>query len=180
MDGGISGQPGSIAEGSDRAARGADEIGKVHLPYPAQIARNLLLTVHIPGVPVPKARARVVVRGGKARSYTPDSTAAYEEQVRRCARQVMHMLPPWIDCPLRLDIDVWLPIPASWSADRRKAASGHYHANRPDADNIAKAISDALNGIAYGDDGQIAELMIAKRYGPTPCAVVRLFSLVAG
>jgi Holliday junction resolvase RusA-like endonuclease len=90
------------------------------------------------------------------------------------------MTRPAIGVPLRLEIEVWLPIPGSWSDQRREDAAGHYHATRPDADNIAKSISDALNLLAYNDDGQIAEMEIAKRYGPTPCAVARLFSLVAG
>lgn len=34
---------------------------------------------------------------------------------------------------------------------------------KPDADNIAKAIMDALNGIAYEDDSQIVRLFIRKR-----------------
>lgn len=32
-------------------------------------------------------------------------------------------------------------------------------------DNIAKAILDALNGIAYKDDAQIIELEVNKMYG---------------
>lgn len=35
---------------------------------------------------------------------------------------------------------------------------------KPDADNIAKVICDALNKVAYGDDTQICELEVHKRY----------------
>ena len=37
--------------------------------------------------------------------------------------------------------------------------------HRPDADNVAKAILDALNGLAYKDDSQVANLLIFKLYG---------------
>ena len=39
---------------------------------------------------------------------------------------------------------------------------------RPDADNIAKIVLDALNGIAYKDDSQIVDLSVPKRYSDKP------------
>ena len=33
---------------------------------------------------------------------------------------------------------------------------------KPDVDNIAKAVLDALNGIAYDDDSQVVELTVKK------------------
>ena len=41
---------------------------------------------------------------------------------------------------------------------------GQPYTKKPDIDNIAKAILDGLNGIAYGDDNQISELEIQKLY----------------
>ena len=38
-------------------------------------------------------------------------------------------------------------------------------AKRPDFDNLAKGITDALNGLAFKDDNQIVEAHIYKRYG---------------
>ena len=35
---------------------------------------------------------------------------------------------------------------------------------KPDADNIAKVVSDALNGIVYEDDSQICDLNVKKLY----------------
>ena len=39
---------------------------------------------------------------------------------------------------------------------------GTPHTKRPDADNVAKAIMDALNGHAYNDDSAIALLTVRK------------------
>ena len=36
---------------------------------------------------------------------------------------------------------------------------------KPDVDNIAKAVLDALNGAAWLDDKQVIALRVAKRYG---------------
>lgn len=40
---------------------------------------------------------------------------------------------------------------------------GYMH--KPDTDNIAKIIADALNGVAYKDDNQITNLEVIKMYG---------------
>lgn len=36
------------------------------------------------------------------------------------------------------------------------------HAQKPDADNVAKAVLDALNGVAWKDDGQVWDLRSIK------------------
>jgi len=45
---------------------------------------------------------------------------------------------------------------------------------RPDIDNIAKLILDALNGVAYNDDGQVTTQVLHKRYGPRATTDVTL------
>jgi Holliday junction resolvase RusA-like endonuclease len=37
---------------------------------------------------------------------------------------------------------------------------------RPDVDKLARALLDALTGIAYEDDGQVVSLTVRKVYGP--------------
>lgn len=48
----------------------------------------------------------------------------------------------------------------SLSAAGRK--SGYFVQKKPDADNIAKTVLDALNGYAYQDDAQVVVLSIVK------------------
>lgn len=46
-----------------------------------------------------------------------------------------------------------------------------YVVTTPDWDNLGKIVSDALNGVAYADDRQIADGRVIKRYcvaGETP------------
>lgn len=67
--------------------------------------------------------------------------------------------------PLHMDITAVAAIPKSWPKARRAAAlrSG-WDQRKPDADNIGKLIADALNGIAYADDSQVARLTVEKRF----------------
>ena len=47
---------------------------------------------------------------------------------------------------------------------------------KPDLDNIAKGICDALNGIAWKDDKQITDLYVGKRYDENPRVEVDILS----
>jgi Holliday junction resolvase RusA-like endonuclease len=53
-------------------------------------------------------------------------------------------------------------IPASWS--KKKAATTVFCTKKPDCDNIAKIVLDALNGIAFHDDSQVSCLTVHKHY----------------
>ena len=57
--------------------------------------------------------------------------------------------------------------PKSWSKARREEVirRGMCPTCRPDLDNLMKGVADALNGVAYKDDGQIAGAVIRKQYG---------------
>ena len=48
------------------------------------------------------------------------------------------------------------------SKEKAATLDGTPHTKRPDADNVAKAILDALNGHAYNDDSAIALLTVRK------------------
>ena len=45
---------------------------------------------------------------------------------------------------------------------------------KPDIDNIAKIVADALNKVAYDDDSQICDMKIIKRYGEQEKLIIEL------
>ena len=105
----------------------------------------------VPGVPAGKGRPRFT-RAGHA--YTPEKTAAYEEKVRLCWKaQAGSGFAGGI--PLKASIIAYFPIPKSASKKKAAAMDGTFHTSRPDADNVAKAILDALNGYLYPDDSAV-------------------------
>jgi Holliday junction resolvase RusA-like endonuclease len=77
---------------------------------------------------------------------------------------------------LRMTIEAFLSVPASDSAKKRAAKlSGEIRpTKKPDFDNIAKAIADGCNGVAFPDDAQIVSAIIKKHYGETPCVRVTI------
>ena len=63
---------------------------------------------------------------------------------------------------------------------KRVVASGRevWHAVRPDLDNLAKGILDTLTAArVWGDDGQIARLVLEKSWGPSAYWSVEVASL---
>ena len=117
----------------------------------------------VPGVPVGKGRPRFSRKSGRA--YTPEKTASYESLIAYAGNEAMGGR-EILSGPVSMKVTATFPIPASWSAKRKALAL--YHTGRPDADNIAKAAGDALNGIVWRDDSQLARISISKVYGQTP------------
>lgn len=50
-------------------------------------------------------------------------------------------------------------------------------ATYPDIDKAARACLDALSGVVFGDDKQVAELFVRKVYGPVPGVAVEVDEL---
>lgn len=114
----------------------------------------------IPGVPIPKARPRIV----RGHAFTPKKTKDYEALVQDVYNLTVGEYLG--DSAIVATIDLFFPIPKSYSkSKRRRIAEGKIkHTKRPDVDNCAKAILDALNEVAYKDDAQVVESRITKNY----------------
>lgn len=130
------------------------------------------ITIEIAGNPVPKARARVTKAG---HAFTPTKTRKWEAMAAVLAQQEMRGKRP-ISGPVEVFVLCVFPIPASWPRWKRTKAlvGGIGHTTRPDADNVAKAATDALSGIVYRDDSQITDLIVRKCYGEIPSVTIRV------
>lgn len=130
----------------------------------------------VDGTAVPKQRPRM---GGR-RAYTPKKTKDYECRVRQAFSDAYHGdIPVYKEnVPVRAVIEVIQGVPQSWSKKKREAALVGKLAptsRNGDLDNIAKSILDALNECVYHDDCQVTTLVISKRYGEEPRAVIRFY-----
>ena len=54
-----------------------------------------------------------------------------------------------------------MPMPKSWSKKKRAAMEGSPHKQRPDCDNLFKALADAI----YSEDSHIHDIRITKVWG---------------
>lgn len=56
-----------------------------------------------------------------------------------------------------------MPMPPSWSKKKRAAHAGQPHQQKPDADNLLKALMDAI----YHDDCAVWDVRVTKLWGET-------------
>lgn len=131
------------------------------------------MKIIIPGVPIGKGRPKFSTFGGYPKAYTPVKTVNYENLVKIAFQQTGEQ-PFERETQLRADITAFFPIPKSVSKKKREEMNRGLlmHTKKPDCDNIAKSILDALNGLAYYDDSQICELSVYKMYSDEPRAEV--------
>ena len=127
------------------------------------------VTITIPGQPFGKQRHRVAAMGGKARAFNTAKNQRFEAVVQAIAAP--HFPQP-IEGPVRLFIFATFEPAASWSRKKRDEHLHRPHTQKPDLDNVAKAIKDGLNRIAWADDSQVAELVVRKVWGLAPQTVV--------
>lgn len=153
----VAGGAGEGAGGGVRAVAGAEKPGRV-------------ITFTVPGTPVGKGRPKVASRGGKfAQLYTPEKTANYEGLVAHAGQVAMNGR-DLIAGAVSVQLDIRLPVPASWSKRKQnEALDGQLlPTKKPDIDNVEKAIFDGLNGVVWNDDVQVVDVTKRKRYSAVP------------
>ena len=81
--------------------------------------------------------------------------------------------------PVKVSITFYMPIPKQTSKmHRRQMINGKsVPIKRPDLDNLAYLITNAMNEIVYEDDRQIVDLVLRKRYAEVPKTVIKVVEL---
>lgn len=126
----------------------------------------------VPGDVRAKDRPRIVRIGQLSRLANTPETVEYEKRVAAIATLAMGDREPY-DCPMSMRLTARFTPPASASKKVRvEMLLGHHAPSRRDADNIAKIIGDALNGIVYRDDCLIVDLVARKVYAESAGADV--------
>lgn len=118
----------------------------------------------VKGRPEPQRRARATTRGGHVRMIDDPKNQAYADKIRwawLAAGRDDHG-----QAPIMLTLTAVFPRPQGhFKKDGTLSAAGlraPSYVSTPDADNIAKAVCDALNGNAFHDDRQVVGLKVTK------------------
>lgn len=121
----------------------------------------------VSGKPQGKARPRFSRRSGH--TYTPQKTVDYESRIREAFLEAGGEKLER-NCYVSVSVTAYFPIPQSWPKIKRAWAEERIiePGVKPDADNILKAVLDALNGVAYEDDSQVILVKVWKTYSTTP------------
>lgn len=111
--------------------------------------------------PVPQARPRFFLKHSNGRrwvgSYDPKHCANFKKLITSAVKSAIinNKYPLPSPLPLSLSIKFYMGINSKYE----------HHTQKPDIDNLAKAVLDSLNGIIYYDDKQITTLHLYKFWG---------------
>lgn len=123
-----------------------------------------MITFTVPAVPLAQPRPRSMIIGGRVHTYNPthrknadgqrvsNGVPEFKATVRQSAQFAYKGAP--LDGALFLRIVFVMPRPKNmcWKS---KPMPRHRHTGKPDLDNLAKSVKDALKGIVWRDDSQV-------------------------
>lgn len=111
--------------------------------------------------------------------FIPEKTADYEKLVRLRFQNAGGVI---TEKPVRIKIVAFFAPPKSTKRRDRieMLANRILPEKKPDVDNVAKIILDALNKIAYKDDAQVVELSVKKLYSEVAKVFVHIEEIEIG
>jgi Holliday junction resolvase RusA-like endonuclease len=119
----------------------------------------------VKGDPKPQPRPRAFSRGGHARVYDPATAEGWKSLIAQEAKVVLPDKP--IEGTIKLVMLFWMKRPKSHfnSKGQVKPTAPFQHIQKPDVDNLAKAVMDALSTLGmWVDDSQVFSLHAIKSW----------------
>lgn len=123
----------------------------------------MIYEFEVPGKITGKGRPRV--NTSTAIAYTPAKTKEYEDIIKQYFIIKYRAIKP-LEGRLSVTIKAYFTIPKNTSKlDKEEMLNNKIGpTKKPDIDNIAKIVLDALNKLAFKDDNQITKLNVEKMY----------------
>ncbi len=122
------------------------------------------------GNPVPQKQTKFVRSTGIA--YNPS---------RKDQERIQWQIKPYaplepLTCAIEMILTFFLPIPKATSAIKRRQMENGVilPKSKPDFDNLAYLITNALKNIVYQDDSLVTDCTIRKRYSIKPRTIIHI------
>jgi crossover junction endodeoxyribonuclease RusA len=119
------------------------------------------------GEPIPQGSMKAFLpKNGKFPIVTADNkkTKPWRQQIAGQCFAIMPDSGLTRETPVQIEIHFYFPRPKS-----SKAVS---KTTKPDVDKLARAVLDALTGVAFEDDSQVVRLIASKEFGMPPRAEI--------
>lgn len=121
------------------------------------------------GDPKGQPRPKAFSRGGHASVYDPKTAEGWKSQIAMAVKE-KNANGLMIEGPVRLIIRAYFSRPKSHYRTGKNSHllrndAPHFHTNKPDFDNLEKAVADALTHLGlWKDDSQVAQNCTEKIY----------------
>jgi Holliday junction resolvase RusA-like endonuclease len=143
-----------------------------------------MISLYIPGVPVPQGAVKTFIAGGKARGRHSNAKELqdYRARIAMAARAAVGDVPP-IDGPVALEVWFFLPRPRSHFGTGRnagvvKSSAPPCPTTRPDLSHLVRALEDGLTGVLLRDDSVIVAIQAIKEYDCIPRTEIKVRQVV--
>jgi Holliday junction resolvase RusA-like endonuclease len=124
-----------------------------------------VITFEVPGRPQGKRRARFFRAGHFIKSHADPQTVNYETFIREMFCLAYPGFVP-LEGALAVEVRAFCGMPQASKKKFAAMVSGELRpAKKPEPDNIAKVVLDALTGLAFKNDSQVVSLAVEKWYG---------------
>jgi len=132
-----------------------------------------MLLFEVVGIPVPQKQTKFIRATGIAYNPSKKDMEQFQWQIRPYAP------PTPLDCAIEMHITFYLPIPKSTSSRlRTQMLNGVIlPTKKPDFDNLAYLVTNALKEIVYRDDSLVTDCIIRKRYSDRPRTVIKIIPI---
>jgi len=115
------------------------------------------------GRPAPQG-SKTIMRGRLVESskYLP----AWRKVIAEAAAEAQAKTGWFSENPLQMEV--------TFIIEKPKSVKRKYPTVPPDLDKLARSVGDSCTGILYNDDAQIVKLILVKKYGTEPGAVITI------
>lgn len=145
-------------------------------PYhAAKSPAGIVFEAFAPGIPKGQPRPRAFARGGKVAVYDPGTAEGWKSAVAIACQELAQRQ---LTGALSVILEFYLPRPKGHlrKDGSLKPLAPLWHISKPDLDNLAKAVLDALTAIgAWQDDRQVAQLALTRYWAnagePSGCLI---------
>ena len=150
-----------------------------------------MISFFVPGTAIPKGSAKAFIvktkATGKLRAIvTQDNGAKQTPWASMIGCVAQDLFPTPIAGPVMISVAFRMPrlkghFGSGKNAGVVKSTAPVYHTAKPDLDKLLRCVKDALTGIAWNDDSQVAVVAhLSKRYGDKPGAFIKVCEIKGG
>lgn len=132
-----------------------------------------MLLFEVFGIPVPQKQTQFIRKTGIAYNPSKKDADALQWQIKPYCPTIP------LSCAVEMHLTFYLPIPKSASkAKRSQMINGVIlPKTKPDFDNLAYLVTNALKKLVYDDDSLVTDCTIRKRYAEVPRTIIKIIPI---
>ena len=158
------------------------EIQEQGAPIPCAVSVGGMIEFWVSGIPRPGGSKRGFLIPNTKRIVVTESNKRSKDWRASVAQAASEVVKAPLHGPLEVTFEFYMPRPkghfrSGKNLAQLKDSAPSWHSTRPDVSKCVRSTEDALKGITWIDDSQIASQRASKVYGDSPGCRITIRSL---